>query len=389
MKQINILLLSILSLGILHAQNNLPQVEVKGYLNIYRFPTDSSLFIGMGAGAVDDGTDNENQFMGIYAGYNNTIGTDNLFVGMQAGFQNISGTDNVFVGRAAGEQNTLGSDNTFVGRSAGRLNTIGINNTFFGRSAGTENIGGSDNTFVGRSAGGANTNGRDNTFVGRGAGLINTSADDNTFVGRLAGSRHRLGNNNTFIGESAGKFDSLGSQNTVFGANADVGAFNLVNAAAYGYLAKVNASNAVVIGNNLVTNIGGYANWSNLSDVRFKKEIKYDVPGINFVMGLKPATYVVDRSALFAFQHPDKNAPAIAPEPRSTGFIAQEVEALCQTLQYEFSGVVKPENDSQHYQLRYAEFVVPMVQAIQEQQVMIKELQAQVAALMAEKKSGK
>ncbi|MBK7009127.1 MAG: tail fiber domain-containing protein [Saprospiraceae bacterium] len=369
----------------LPGQGLLPQVEVQGYFNVYRFPTDSSLFIGMGAGYLDDGTDNENQFMGIYAGYNNTIGTDNLFIGMQAGFQNQAGTDNVFVGRASGELNTLGSDNTFVGRSSGRANTLGINNTFLGRSAGIENIGGSDNTFVGRSAGGANTNGRDNTFVGRGAGLINTSADDNTFMGRLAGSRHRLGNNNTFIGESAGKFDSLGSQNTVLGANADVSAYNLVNAAAYGYLAKVNASNAVVIGNNLVTNIGGYANWSNLSDARFKKEVRYDVPGIDFVMGLKPATYVVDRASLFAHQHPDKKMPEIAAEARSTGFIAQEVEALCNSLQYEFSGVVKPENDSQHYQLRYAEFVVPMVKALQEQQAMIKELQAQVAALIGDR----
>lgn len=369
----------------LQGQGLVPQVEVKGYFNVYRFPTDSSLFIGMGAGYLDDGTDNENQFMGIYAGYNNTIGTDNLFIGMQAGYDNQSGTDNVFVGRASGELNTIGYDNTFVGRSSGRANTTGINNTFLGRSAGIENIGGSDNTFVGRSAGGANTNGRDNTFIGRGAGLINTSADDNTFVGRLAGSRHRLGNNNTFMGESAGKFDSLGSQNTVFGANADVGVFNLVNAAAYGYLAKVNASNAVVIGNTMVTNIGGYANWSNLSDARFKKEVNYNVPGLDFVMGLKPATYVVDRAALFAHQHPGKKMPEIAAEPRSTGFIAQEVEALCQSLQYEFSGVVKPENESQHYQLRYAEFVVPMVKALQEQQLMIKELQAQVAALIGDR----
>ena len=56
-------------------------------------------------------------------------------------------------------------------------------------------------------------------------------------------------------------------------------------------------------------------------------------------------------------------------------------EALYQIPQYEFSGVVKPENDSQHYQLRYAEFVVPMVKPW-EQQAMIKELQAQVAALI-------
>ena len=128
MKYFQLFLASLLAVSILNGQGLLPQVEVKGYFNIYRYPTDSSFFMGMGAGYLDDGTDNENQFMGIYAGYHNTVGTDNLFIGMQSGYQNVSGTDNVLVGRASGEQNTIGYDNTFVGRSAGRLNTIGINN---------------------------------------------------------------------------------------------------------------------------------------------------------------------------------------------------------------------------------------------------------------------
>jgi hypothetical protein len=39
------------------------------------------------------------------------------------------------------------------------------------------------------------------------------------------------------------------------------------------------------------------------------------------------------------------------------------------------------QNEKDHYSLRYAEFVVPLVKAMQEQQEMIEELQNEVAAL--------
>ena len=51
-----------------------------------------------------------------------------------------------------------------------------------------------------------------------------------------------------------------------------------------------------------------------------------------------------------------------------SGFIAQEVEKAAQDLGYDFSGVDKPQNDKDIYSLRYAEFVVPLVKAMQEQQ---------------------
>ena len=51
-----------------------------------------------------------------------------------------------------------------------------------------------------------------------------------------------------------------------------------------------------------------------------------------------------------------------------SGFIAQEVEKAAQDLGYDFSGVDKPQNDKDTYSLRYAEFVVPLVKAMQEQQ---------------------
>ena len=49
-----------------------------------------------------------------------------------------------------------------------------------------------------------------------------------------------------------------------------------------------------------------------------------------------------------------------------TGFIAQEVEAAAREIGYDFHGVVLPQNEKDNYGLRYAEFVVPIVKAVQE-----------------------
>ena len=58
-----------------------------------------------------------------------------------------------------------------------------------------------------------------------------------------------------------------------------------------------------------------------------------------------------------------------------TGFIAQEVEQAAKETGYDFSGVDAPKNDKGMYGLRYAEFVVPLVKAVQEQQQMIQKQQ--------------
>jgi hypothetical protein len=49
-----------------------------------------------------------------------------------------------------------------------------------------------------------------------------------------------------------------------------------------------------------------------------------------------------------------------------TGFIAQEVEQSAKKLGYDFSGVDKPKSENGFYGLRYGEFVVPLVKAVQE-----------------------
>jgi len=49
-----------------------------------------------------------------------------------------------------------------------------------------------------------------------------------------------------------------------------------------------------------------------------------------------------------------------------TGFLAQDVEAAAKKINYDFSGVEVPKNDNDLYSLRYSDFVVPLVKAVQE-----------------------
>jgi len=67
-----------------------------------------------------------------------------------------------------------------------------------------------------------------------------------------------------------------------------------------------------------------------------------------------------------------------------TGFIAQEVEQVAKQIGYDFNGVDKPKNSNDYYGLRYAEFVVPLTKAVQEQQKMIEGLKEDNKLLLDE-----
>ena len=67
--------------------------------------------------------------------------------------------------------------------------------------------------------------------------------------------------------------------------------------------------------------------------------------------------------------------------PKSFGFIAQEVETAAKNVGYDFSGVDAPKNENDLYGLRYAEFVVPIVKAMQEQQKQIEAMQNEIKML--------
>ena len=343
----------------------------------------------------------------------NYSGTDNTAMGYQALMSNQAGIGNTAFGSTALISN-IGDMNTAFGAEALKANTSGNYNTAIGQVALFSNKANDRSTAIGfgamynaddRIAGRetyntaigyyalmgsvypVNNTGQYNTAVGDQALTVNTSGERNTATGYMALNANTTGSRNTGIGTFALETNITGNYNTALGNSADVGANNLTNATALGYNATATASNMVRIGNSSVTSIGGYAGWTTLPcDRRFKKNVRENVPGIAFIIKLRPVTYQLDMEAIAAFRGtPDnlrmKEAEKAKENMFQTGFIAQEVESAASDLGFDFSGIDKPDNEKDLYGIRYAEFTVPLVKAIQEQQLLIELLQKQVEQL--------
>ena len=178
----------------------------------------------------------------------------------------------------------------------------------------------------------------------------------------------------------------------MIGAESGNNADNFSNSTALGYQAPITGSNQVNIGNTSISSIKGQVGFTTYSDQRFKTNVPTDVLGLDFIMKLRPVTYQLNTLGLDRFlrsgytprikdeQAEKMNQQALEQKAKIkyTGFLAQEVEQAAQAVGYNFSGVDKPQNDRDLYGLRYAEFVVPLVKAVQEQQAIITQLQNQL-----------
>jgi predicted nuclease with TOPRIM domain len=70
---------------------------------------------------------------------------------------------------------------------------------------------------------------------------------------------------------------------------------------------------------------------------------------------------------------------------RFLGLIAQEVDqALYEIGWLDFPGIDRPKSDDELYSLRYGDFVIPLIKAVQEQQQMIDAQKQQIATLQKE-----
>jgi hypothetical protein len=212
----------------------------------------------------------------------------------------------------------------------------------------------------------------------------NTSGYENTAIGGRALNSNTSGFGNTGAGISAGAVSQTNRYATFIGYDADFTTGNFPDvyySTAIGYNARVDLDNQVRIGHSGISSIGGFQNWTNISDGRYKNQVQEDVKGLDFIRLLRPVTYQLDVAGLA--QRLGESTPEGAPAGRGTpknqirytGFIAQEVAAAARQAGFLFSGVDAPQQSDGLYGLRYAEFTVPLVKAVQEQQAVI-EVQA-------------
>jgi len=192
-------------------------LEVTGH--IWQTGLGDCVFVGYQAGRVDDGTDNENVFIGNNAGYSNTSGNQNTFIGHASGLNSVSQLGNTFIGRASG-YNSNSTGNTFIGANCGYTNSSGSSNTFIGYWCGHYNNG-SDNLFVGNMNSFYST-GNFNTTLGSYADFYNTAGNKNTIMGFEAGFGSS-GNNksgNILLGYQAGYNESGSNKLYIENSNA-------------------------------------------------------------------------------------------------------------------------------------------------------------------------
>src|SRR6266496_2504497 len=308
----------------------------------------TNVFIGTNAGnkralAADPKTGKSNTATGQYALYSYTWGGYNTANGAEALYSNTSEVGNTATGTVALRWNTTGEFNTATGIGALYSNR-GSYNTANGSYALYYNTSGNWNTANGYYALGDNTTGSSNTANGSNALYENTT-----------------GNYNTAIGDGAGSLNDNNARCTFIGVDADQDVItDFFNSTALGNTSRITASNQVRIGNILITSIGGYEPWTNLSDARFKKNVKENVPGLVFINQLHAITYTIDVTNLRNFLGEDRQNETTTAEGKTvreknseadaliqkgiqekekiirTGFVAQQVEAAAKTIGYDF-----------------------------------------------------
>ncbi len=383
----------------------------------------SNVAVGLGA-LLSNTTGGDNTAYGYHALSSNTEGYHNTATGYQALSSNTEGGQNTATGYGALSSNIAGDLNTASGYLALHFNTEGSLNTATGVQALSSNITGNQNTANGYLALIYNTAGSLNTATGVQALYSNIEGDQNTATGvqalysntigwgNIANGAYALYSNTTGIGNAAGGAHALennaaGNYNTAFGfgafSNCNMGDYNT----ALGYYSDIDTcnrentvviggngnialggSNRVRIGNSSMSSIGGQVAWSSLSDERIKTNVKDNVVGLDFIMKLHPVTYNYSVSRSYEIQRQtdttDWKGKYDIEAMQFSGFLAQEVEKAAKETGYDFSGVDKPDSEEGFWGLRYAEFTVPLVKAVQEQQAVISQLQAENAALKAQ-----
>ncbi|MBK6904689.1 MAG: tail fiber domain-containing protein [Saprospirales bacterium] len=319
-----------------------------------------------------------NTAYGVEALFSNTEGSYNTAIGVGAMYSNTSGSDNVAIGEESLYFNTTGGANTAIGEYSLQLNTTGHENVANGFMAMVENVQGSYNSAIGTWALSSNESGNNNTTMGFQAMGFSSTASGNSVFGTNGLSNLATGSNNTAVGISTNCSSGAQTNSTVIGASA-----------------IVNANNKVRLGNTSTTVVEGQVAYSFPSDARFKFNVKEEVKGLDFIKRLRPVNYQFDtrRFEEFLMQNmPDSISRSHfegidfseSTGMVHTGFIAQEVQQAALESGYVFDGVHAPVDGNDNYSVAYSQFVVPLVKAVQEQQVMIGQLQQENASQKAE-----
>jgi hypothetical protein len=178
------------------------QVEESANENIIRFDIEGTEYFRMEKGRIhSSGT---SVIIGNRAGNSDDLSNnENIYIGYYAGDQNINSAANVAIGRASQEKHTSGNFNTSMGNYSIQKHETGSNNVTIGAYSMNNSLDGDGNTAMGIGALRFNTTGNNNVSIGSFSMYNGTTTAGNVALGNNAGY-NATGNNNVFLGKSAG-----------------------------------------------------------------------------------------------------------------------------------------------------------------------------------------
>ncbi len=338
----------------------------------------SNAAFGMNALGINT-SGGSNASFGAWSLQANTTGARNAALGALVMSDNSTGSDNVAIGSNALLANRSGSRGVAVGAEA--LSRANSSATAFNNI----NVAVGYQSMYGSSSPGANTGNR-NTAVGYQTLMDYTTGSENTALGAQTMFNVTTGSANTAVGNLALGSLTTGSNNTAIGRLANVSTGTLNNATALGYNTTVSSSNKVRLGNSSITVVEGQVPYTSPSDARFKRDVEEDVQGLSFILRLRPVSYTFDRAAFAKHVGEDVTGRELEladlSQQRTVGFLAQEVEKNVENAGFTaFDAVHVPAGPTDNYGLAYAEFVVPLVKAVQELHAENQALREQVERL--------
>ena len=388
---------------------------------------------------IGAGTGYGNVGLGKYTLSNNTTGKCNTAIGSQVLQNNISGDNNIAIGALSMWKNKTGSKNIVIGNDVckdieemgseniviGHSNYSSIGNTHANIAIGNDALAvssggtltncniaiGSDTLYNITSIDGGSSNKRSkgNIAIGHSAIGYNYTDEDRIIVDTIAIGEFALQNvitgkynvalgylalysltkssNNCAIGYKTLTNCKTGNYNTALGASALENLTTYTNCTGLGYNAQVTGSNQIQLGNTSVT---VYAQKALVvrSDARDKLDIEDSPLGLNFIMKLRPRKYRMNSREAYFEQGKERDFTATndgskAGKRPHYGLVAQEVKEVMNELNVDFAGYLDSKIDGGEdvLSLGYAEFIAPMIKAIQQQQHMIEQLQKEIELL--------
>jgi hypothetical protein len=315
--------------------------------------------IATGDSALYFNTSGDNNIAhGAYALWSNTTGYANLAIGSYFTLgANTTGSYNIAIGQQALRLNTYGDYNIAIGYDALYYHDSNSYNIAVGYKALYGDISGVDNVAIGPFTLYSNTSGTYNTATGSASLFSNTTGSYNTACGGACYS-NTTGSFNTGIGKYALNSNSTGSGNTAINPADSTGGY-------YPVFDVTTEDNRFCMGSTSVTNAYIQVAWTVVSDARDKTDFAPVPHGLDFVAKLKPTTY----------RYKAKRTDTDGHGPLRYGFRAQDI------LELEGDNpVIVDAEVPEKLKLNDQSLMAVLVNAIQEQQVIIELLKARLDA---------